>query len=254
MSARDYADFLARLKRDFPGESFLLVRFGDHQPEFAERIIDPSLDEAGIARRAQADDPRYFTTYYAIDAVNFRPVDLSSALDTLEAPYLPLVVQEAAGLPLDPSFVEQKSILRRCDGAFYLCNGGAEAQPLQPIADRRRPDQESLTRGAEMSTISRAADRLTSPQPLFGVSRLRLAVIGVLHVAALVILWQTEYELFHAALFVLAWGLFNCVWLVVLRRPGAVGGAVAGHGVRLDPALAIQDRVSRGWRSASSIS
>jgi len=38
------------------------------------------------------------------------------------------VVQEAAGLPLDPSFAEQKDILRRCGGAFYLCNGGAEAR------------------------------------------------------------------------------------------------------------------------------
>ena len=35
MSARDYRDFIARLKRDFPDESFLVVRFGDHQPFFA---------------------------------------------------------------------------------------------------------------------------------------------------------------------------------------------------------------------------
>ena len=128
MSARDYADFLARLKRDFPRESFLLVRFGDHQPEFAERIIDPTLDADAIAQRVERNDPRYFTTYYAIDTINFKPVDLKSALDTLEAPYLPLVIQEAAGLPLDPSFAEQKSILQRCGGAFYLCNGGAEAR------------------------------------------------------------------------------------------------------------------------------
>jgi hypothetical protein len=128
MSARDYREFVARLKRDFPDESFLLVRFGDHQPEFAERIIDPALDERTIAARVQAHDPRYFTTYYAIDTINFDPVDLTSALDTLEAPYLPLVIQEAAGLPLDPSFLEQKKILQRCGGAFYLCNGGAEAR------------------------------------------------------------------------------------------------------------------------------
>jgi sulfatase-like protein len=128
MSARDYKGFVARLERDFPGEPFLLVRFGDHQPEFTERIIDPSLDEEAIARRVEAHDPRYFTTYYAIDAINFAPVDVSSALDTLEAPYLPLVILEAAGLPLDPSFVEQKKILQRCGGAFYLCNGGAEAR------------------------------------------------------------------------------------------------------------------------------
>jgi phosphoglycerol transferase MdoB-like AlkP superfamily enzyme len=128
MSERDYGDFLARLGRDFPGESFLLVRFGDHQPEFAERIIDPALNEAEIARRLQVFDPRYLTTYYAIDTVNFTPVDLSSALDRLEAPYLPLVIQEAAGLPLDSSFAEQKRILTRCRGLFFLCANGAEAR------------------------------------------------------------------------------------------------------------------------------
>src|ERR1700694_3844494 len=70
-----------------------------------------------------------------------------------------------------------------------------------------------------MSTISRAADRLTS-LPFFASARFGLAFIAVLHAAAFVILWRTEYELFHVALFVLAWGLFNCAWLVVLRRPG----------------------------------
>ncbi len=109
-------------------ESFLLVRFGDHQPDFAERIIDPSLKEDDVAMRLEALDPRYYTTYYAIDAVNFKPVDVSSALDTLEAPYLPLVIQEAAGLPLEPSFAEQKKILQRCHGLFYRCAGGAEAR------------------------------------------------------------------------------------------------------------------------------
>jgi hypothetical protein len=128
MSARDYADFLARLKRQFPDESFLLVRFGDHQPDFASLLIEPELDESSVWRRLMIYDPRYFTTYYAIDAINFEPVDVSSALDTLEGPYLPLVVQEAAGLPLDPSFAEQKKILRRCQGLFYACAGGAEAR------------------------------------------------------------------------------------------------------------------------------
>jgi hypothetical protein len=128
LSERDYAAFLARLRRDFPSESFLLVRFGDHQPDFAERIIDPSLNELQIAQRLQAFDPRYFTTYYAIDAVNFKPANVSSALDTLEAPYLPLVIQEAAGLPLDPSFAEQKRILKRCHGLFFLCANGAETR------------------------------------------------------------------------------------------------------------------------------
>ena len=128
MSARDYAALLERLKREFPTESFLIVRFGDHQPEFGYRIIDPTLNEAAIARRLEAFDPRYFTSYYAIDTVNFTPADLTDALGTLDAPYIPLLVQEAAGVPLDPSFAEQKAILNRCHGLFYRCAGGAEAR------------------------------------------------------------------------------------------------------------------------------
>jgi len=128
MSAQDYAGFLARLRRQFPDEAFLLIRFGDHQPDFAAALIEPDLGENAVARRLMAYDPRYFTTYYAIDAINFTPADLSSALDTIEGPYLPLVVQEAAGLPLDSSFLEQKKILTRCKGLFYACAGGAEAR------------------------------------------------------------------------------------------------------------------------------
>jgi hypothetical protein len=128
LSARDYASLLERLRRDFPGEKFLLVRYGDHQPDFASTILEPALDENGINQRLIDFDQRYFTTYYAIDAVNYKPADLSSALATLEGPYLPLVVQEAAGLPLDPSFAEQKRILLRCNGQFYLCGGGTEAR------------------------------------------------------------------------------------------------------------------------------
>jgi hypothetical protein len=128
MSVRDYAQFKERLEREFPDQQFLLVRFGDHQPFFAKRFIDPALDEAEVAARILRRDPRYFTTYYAAEGVNFQPVDLSSALDTLDAPYLPLVVLEGAGVPLDGSFVEQKKILKRCRGLFYLCAGGAEAR------------------------------------------------------------------------------------------------------------------------------
>jgi hypothetical protein len=133
MSERDYAAFLERLRHEFPGESFLLVRFGDHQPDFADHIIDPTVDDGEIASRLDAYDPRYFTTYYAMDAINFKPADVSSALPTLEAPYLPLVVQEAAGLPLDPTWTEQKRILQRCNGLFYGCAGGAEARRFNRV-------------------------------------------------------------------------------------------------------------------------
>ncbi len=128
LSDRDYAALLDNLKRDFPDDSFLLVRYGDHQPDFASFILEPSLDEAGIAERLSSYDPRYFTTYYAIDAINYQPVHMSTARETIEGPYLPLVAQELAGLPLDASFAEQKRIFERCKGQFYACAGGAEAR------------------------------------------------------------------------------------------------------------------------------
>jgi len=128
MSAADYQAFVQRLKKDFPDESFLIVRFGDHQPYLARSLIDPGQDDSMIARRIAAADPRFLTTYYAINTINFTPRDLSSAVNALDAPYLPLVVLEAAGVPLDPSFAEQKKILQRCNGLFYRCNGGAEAR------------------------------------------------------------------------------------------------------------------------------
>jgi phosphoglycerol transferase MdoB-like AlkP superfamily enzyme len=128
MTAHDYSELLKQLARQFPAESFLIVRYGDHQPQFGPRILDPLLGQEALARRLEASDPRYLTSYYAIDAVNFAPADLSSALDTIDAAYLPLIIQQAAGVPLDSSFMEQQKILQRCDGLFYRCADGAEAR------------------------------------------------------------------------------------------------------------------------------
>jgi hypothetical protein len=133
MSVNDYAAFIANLKQRFAGEPFLIVRYGDHQPEFAPHLIDPGLDEAGIGKRLDAYDPRYYATYYAIDALNFEPVKSPAVMDTIDAAYLPLVIQEAAGIPLDPSFAEQKAIMLRCQGIFYACRDGAEARRLNRL-------------------------------------------------------------------------------------------------------------------------
>ena len=128
MTAKDYRDFTARLAHDYPDQSFLVLRFGDHQPAISQKLLEPGIDRKLLAQRLMAADPRYFSTYYALDGINFRPADLSSALETLDAAYLPIVIQEAAGIPLDPSFEEQKKIMLRCKGLFYACKGGAEAR------------------------------------------------------------------------------------------------------------------------------
>src|SRR3954449_12090635 len=133
MSADDYGTFVARLKKQLPAEPFLIVRYGDHQPEFSPHVLDPDLDEAGVGKKLMNYDPRYYGTYYAIDAINFEPVKSPAVMDTVDAAYLPLVIQEAAGIPLDPSFEEQKKIMLRCKGVFYACKDGAEARRLNRL-------------------------------------------------------------------------------------------------------------------------
>jgi phosphoglycerol transferase MdoB-like AlkP superfamily enzyme len=128
ISVDNYDSFIAGLKKKFPGQPFLIVRYGDHQPEFSPHLLDPNLDEAAVGRKLMDYDPRYYATYYAIDAVNFEPVKSPAVMDTIDAAYLPLVIQEAAGIPLDPSFTAQKEIMLRCHGVFYACNDGAEAR------------------------------------------------------------------------------------------------------------------------------
>lgn len=127
MTAADYAAFVERLKADHPDEPFLLVRFGDHQPAISQKLIEPQLPQAKLADRIMTHDPRYYKTYYAIEALNYKP-DMASALETLDAAYLPIAIQDAAGVPLDPTFIEQKKIMLRCRGAFYGCKDGAEAR------------------------------------------------------------------------------------------------------------------------------
>ena len=127
MTAADYARFLAQLKQDYPADPFLIVRFGDHQPAISQKLLEPGLPPAKLANRIMTRDRRYYETYYAIDAFNYKP-DMSSAMDPLDAAYLPLAVLGAAGVPLEPSFAEQRAIMRRCNGVFYACNGGTEAR------------------------------------------------------------------------------------------------------------------------------
>ncbi|MGH6751209.1 MAG: sulfatase-like hydrolase/transferase, partial [Bradyrhizobium sp.] len=128
MTAKDYRDFTTRLQRDYPDQSFLVLRFGDHQPAISQKLLEPGIDRKLLGQRLMTADPRYFSTYYALDGINFQPPDLSSALETIDAAYIPLVIQDAAGVPLDPSFREQKKIMLRCKGVFYTCKDGAEAR------------------------------------------------------------------------------------------------------------------------------
>ena len=49
MTAQDYREFVARLKRDYPDELFLILRFGDHQPAISQKLLEPGIDRATLA-------------------------------------------------------------------------------------------------------------------------------------------------------------------------------------------------------------
>ena len=84
----------------------------------------------------------------------------SSALDTIEGPYLPLVIQESGG-PAARSLVrraeEDPRALQRPVLRLRWRQGSA---PLQPAADRRRPDQASLAVAPMPPFLSSLAIRL----------------------------------------------------------------------------------------------
>ena len=46
----------------------------------------PVSMKPAIGRKLETYDPRYFTTYYAIDAINFEPVKSPAVMDTIDAP------------------------------------------------------------------------------------------------------------------------------------------------------------------------
>jgi len=127
-----------------------MVRFGDHQPDFAAAIIDPA--SAMPSRPAPADQrSEILHTLLRPQHHQLPAKNIASALDTLEAPYLPLVVQEAAGLPLDPLASRTDSRTLPRPRFLRLCRR-REARRCQPTADQRRLDQGC--RRLAMSSVS----------------------------------------------------------------------------------------------------
>src|SRR5262245_15776382 len=57
---------------------------------------------------------------------------------------------------------------------------------------------------------------------------LRVGLIALPHIAALALMWWTEWAPEQKAAFILAWGLLNFVWLAVTRRPGISAALALG--------------------------
>jgi hypothetical protein len=119
MARMDYASLRAELVRRFPRQAFLIVHYGDHQPTATQSLL--GFDENASIEDITAsgnDDARM--TYYALDAVRYRPPPLPS-LDTLDVAYLGTMLLEAAGVQLSDSHRERRRLMLLCKGRYHDC-------------------------------------------------------------------------------------------------------------------------------------
>jgi hypothetical protein len=100
--------------------TFSVGGFGDHQPMFAKRLSAAGTRSREGCRAHPGARSPLFHRLLRLEGLNFEPADLTSALELLDAPYLPPAVLEAAGVPVDGAFSEQKKILNRC-GVYSIC-------------------------------------------------------------------------------------------------------------------------------------
>jgi phosphoglycerol transferase MdoB-like AlkP superfamily enzyme len=119
MARIDYDELRREIARRFPGERFLIVQYGDHHPVATRTLLglNNKLDAEDISLPLESPG---FVTYYAVDGINYQPPALP-AVETLDVPYLPLVILNAARLPLSDSFRERQRILTACNGRYFTC-------------------------------------------------------------------------------------------------------------------------------------
>lgn len=123
LGARDRVAFKKDLARLFPGESFLIVAYGDHQPGMNKLPLRGAADIAGDGKwTALAPTSRAFETFWQVDAVNYAP-KMPPAGDPpiLDIPLLSTMVVDAARLPRDAVFERRAALIEACEGAYATC-------------------------------------------------------------------------------------------------------------------------------------
>ena len=124
----DYEGLKAALAERFKARPTLLVRFGDHHPQFTRRLAE----EGGEARESAL-----LTTYFAIEAVNG---DLAARPDwgggPIDIAYLPTLVLDTAGLPKDQIFEIRRQLMESCGGRYAGCSDARKARLHRTLVDR----------------------------------------------------------------------------------------------------------------------
>lgn len=122
LAKRDRDAFRAQLSARFPGQPFLFVNYGDHQPALARLPLANAIEIADSGTAWQLDPAsRAFETYYAIDGLNFTPKTALPGVPILEIPHLTALTVAAAGLPLDQVMHKRLWLIDRCKGLYANC-------------------------------------------------------------------------------------------------------------------------------------
>jgi phosphoglycerol transferase MdoB-like AlkP superfamily enzyme len=116
--AKDGDFLIDELKRRFPGERFLIARFGDHQPQTTRELLNLPPDPRILVDWTETPDA--FITFYALSGVNFAVPKLPD-YDVLDVPFLDTVILDAAGLPLTEAQQERKRLMLLCAGQYFEC-------------------------------------------------------------------------------------------------------------------------------------
>jgi hypothetical protein len=119
LARMDYAFLRAELVRRFRDQQFLIIHYGDHQPTATWSLLGFKKGTT-IETVMQSENAPALTTYYAIDAVRYRPPALPS-LDSLDVPYLGTMILESARLPLSDPYRERKRLMLLCGGRYQSC-------------------------------------------------------------------------------------------------------------------------------------
>lgn len=119
MARMDYGYLRTEIARRFPGQPFLIVHYGDHQP-LATRTLLGFADNAAVEDVMRGGNPAALDTYYALDTVGYRLPPLT-ALERVDVPYLGTLLLEAAGLPLSDAYRERRRLMLLCQGRYHDC-------------------------------------------------------------------------------------------------------------------------------------
>jgi hypothetical protein len=124
MAMRDGDFLMDEIKRRFPDEPILVVRYGDHQPSATRDLInDVWGDDSPDVGASGAPGP--FITFYAMAGNNYSLPPLPD-YDPLDVAYLGTVMLEVAGLPLSAAQQERKRLMAACGGRYFGCQPSGE--------------------------------------------------------------------------------------------------------------------------------